>query len=110
MIVHVWKMYAGLVPKLISFYRKEARNGVKAAYPRLRHEAQESYKSLREASFCMRAAQLFNRMPANVRESADILALKIELGKFLNTILDFPPVRGYSSPKDNSLVALLPEA
>jgi len=71
--------------------------------------AQKTVQTLRESSFGIRAAQLFNRMPAEVRHAKSIEIVKIKLGEFLATIPDLPPVRGYSSPRDNSLVALLTE-
>ena len=55
----------------------------------------------------MRAVKLFNRMPKDVRESETLEDLKVNLGNFLDGIPDHPPVRGYRSSGDNSLVTLL---
>ena len=110
MIIHLWKVYVGLAPNStgISFY-DHLRHGPKARIPRMINPAQKSVQTLRESSFGIRAAQLFNRMPAEVRLAKSVEIVKIKLGEFLATIPDLPPVRGYSSPRDNSLVALLTE-
>ena len=110
MIIHMWKIYQGLAPNStnISFYVHQ-RHGPKAVVPRLITTAQKSVQTLRDASFGVRAAQLFNRMPDDVRLAPSLDSLKVRLGDFLATVPDFPPVRGYTSPRDNSLVARLTE-
>ena len=111
MIIHAWKMRAGLAPTIpgFTFHREEERDGRKATRPKLYRNAQDSVRTTRDASFRMRAALLYNRMPEKVRLCTTIDSLKVELGNFLATIPDYPPVKGYPSPRDNSLVALLKE-
>ena len=110
MIIHVWKVYTGLAPNStgIEFYN-HPRHGPKAKIPQLITASQKSIQSTRDASFGVRSLQLYNRMPGNVRTATSIEELKVNLGEFLATIPDLPPVRGYPSPQDNSLVALLTE-
>ena len=110
MIIQVWKVYMSQAPNStgIEFYT-HPRHGPKAKLPQLMHSAQKSIQTTREASFGVRSLQLYNRMPENVRTASSIEDLKVQLGEFLATIPDLPPVKGYSSPQDNSLVALLTE-
>ena len=110
MIIHVWKVYHEMVPNStgISFYN-HIRQGPKANLPRIHHTAQKSVQTLREESFGIRAIQLFNRMPASVRLSTSVDNLKVNLGGFLDTIPDKPPVAGYVALGDNSLFSLLTE-
>ena len=110
MIIHCWKAYVGLAPNSTKiFFYNHIRHGPKARIPPIITSAQQTVQTLRESSFGIRAAQLFNRMPAEVRRAKSIEIVKIKIGEFLSTIPDLPPVRGYSSPRDNSLFALLKE-
>ena len=111
MIIHAWKMRAGLAPTIpgFTFHREEERDGRKATRPKLYRNAQDSVRTTRDASFRMRAALLYNRMPEKVRLCTTIDSLKVELGNFLATIPDYPPIKGYPSTRDNSLVALIKE-
>ena len=110
MVIHVWKVYAGLVPNStnIVFYQ-HPRHGPKANLPPIFHQAQKSVQTLREESFGVRAVQIFNRMPSSVRQATSLDNLKVELGKFLATVPDCPPTLGYQSLTDNSLLGLLSE-
>ena len=91
MIIHAWKMRAGLAPTIpgFTFYREEERDGRKATRPKLYGNAQDSVRTARDASFRMRAALLYNRMPEKVRLCTTLDSLKVELGNFLATIPDY---------------------
>ena len=110
MIIQVWKILHKMVPDStnILFYNT-LRHGPKAHLPKIYHTAQETVKTLREESFGVRAIQLFNRMPTSVRLSTSVDNLKVNLGRFLDTIPDRPPVTGYYTTGDNSLFSLLTE-
>ena len=110
MIIQVWKILHEMVPNStdISFYN-HLRHGPKAHLPQIHHTAQKSIQTLREESFGIRAIQLFNRMPTPVRTSSSVDNLKVNLGRFLDTIPDKPPVSGYVTTGDNSLFSLLTE-
>ena len=113
MIIHLWKVYHGLVPNhtnrpVDDSFKVHPRRGVLAEYPDLYTAAQDSIETIREGSFSVRSVKLFNRMPKEVRGCETLEDLKVSLGKFLDGIPDHPPVRGYRSPNDNSLVTLLP--
>ena len=110
MVIQVWKIRQNLVPNStgISFY-DHPRHGPKAKLPGINHKAQKSIQTLRECSFGVRAVQIFNRMPSNVRQASTLNALKVELGNFLAAIEDHPPTPGYRGTGDNSLVTLISE-
>ena len=68
MIIHAWKMRAGLAPTIpgFTFYREEERDGRKATRPKLYGNAQDSVRTARDASFRMRAVLLYNRMSSKL--------------------------------------------
>ena len=108
MVIQMWKVYRGLVPNSTgTTFADHPRHGPIANLPRLITYAQKSQQTLRENSFSVKAAKLFNRMPITVRTCSDLAVLKVELGNFLNGIPDCPPVRGYACPRDNSLLVVL---
>ena len=112
MIIHLWKVYNDLAPNhttrpVEDSFKVHGRKGLEAKFPDLYTSAQGSVETLRENSFSVRAVKLFNRMPKEVRESETLEELKVNIGNFLDGIPDHPPVRGYRSSSDNSLVTLL---
>ena len=80
----------------MKFY-DSGRNGIKSEIPRATTRIQEQ-------SFTYRAARLWNVLPNKVKEASSIEKVKIELGRYLNTIPDEPPTAGYTGRCRNSIV------
>ena len=56
--------------------------------------------------FGVKAAKLWNVVPKDVEDKSSVDALKVAMGNFLNKFPDNPPVKGYSTANDNSLLSL----
>ena len=57
-------------------------------------------------SFGIKAAKLWNVVPKDVKDKSSLDALKVAMGNFLNKFPDNPPVKGYSTANNNSLLSL----
>ena len=57
-------------------------------------------------SFGIKAAKLWNIVPKDVKDKTSLDALKVAMGSFLNKFPDNPPVKGYTTANDNSLLSL----
>ena len=58
-----------------------------------------------DKTFRVRAAQLFNILPAELRAITDLDSFKVGLGRFMEQYPDTPPVPGYTAANDNSLLS-----
>ena len=56
-------------------------------------------------TFRVRAAQLFNVLPSELRSIKMLNSFKAGLGSFLEQCPDTPPVTGYTPMNDNSLLS-----
>ena len=66
----VWKIKNLLAPNGIEFqFADHQRLGVRANIPAIKRKAQMSIKADYERSFRVRAAQLFNLLPADLRSA-----------------------------------------
>ena len=66
--------------------------------------AQLSVRRDYDNSFRVRAAQLFNLLPPDVRSLSTLEGFKAGLGRFMEQYPDTPPVPGYTPANDNSLL------
>ena len=57
------------------------------------------------ALFRVRAAQLFNLLPPDVGRLPPLEGIKARLGRFMEQYPDKPPVPGYTTVNDNSLLS-----
>ena len=105
-IVHVWKILNDLAPNDIGIcFQQNMRLGIKAEIPAINKKSQMSVRADYDRTFRIRAAQLFNLLPANLRSIKKLDSFKIELGKVLEQYPDTPPVPGYTTTNDNSLLS-----
>ncbi|KAL5257941.1 hypothetical protein ACHWQZ_G012778 [Mnemiopsis leidyi] len=105
-IVHVWKILNDVAPIDIGIcFQQNMRLGIKAEIPAINKKSQLSVRADYDRTFRIRAAQLFNLLPANLRSIKKLDSFKIELGKVLEQYPDTPPVPGYTTTNDNSLLS-----
>ena len=105
-IIHVWKILIGQAPNDTGFeFRSHQRHGIRAEIPRLNKSAQLSVRSDYDNSFRVRAAQLFNLLPCDLRSVKTLERFKAGLGSFMEQYPDTPPVPGYTPTNDNSLLS-----
>ena len=105
-IIMMYKILHNLVPNdlHITFQRSD-RRGIRAALPAMIRgstlKAQTSY----DESFAVLAPKLWNCIPADTTLKDSLASFKTSLGKFLEQIPDCPPVAGYSTVNNNSILS-----
>ena len=105
-IIQVWKILNDHAPNDVKMqFNRHPRRGIKALIPQINTKAQLSVRSDYDSSFGVRAAQLWNILPANISQLETLESFKIGLGKFLEQFPDMPPVPGYSTANNNSLLS-----
>ena len=110
LIIYLWKMLEGLVPKCIDLERRNRkRNGRSFKLPILKRDASARLKSIREDSFFVHSVKLFNSLPREIRDlkGCKIEKFKRELDKFLLELPDAPLIPGYTASSlvgSNSIV------
>ena len=115
-ILYVWKILENIVPNVGDNgikSRTSIRHGRFCVVPKPASTASAAVKGLREGSFTVHAAQLFNSLPASLRnlKDVDLQTFKRKLDKFLRTIADEPQSPGYTAGRravSNSLVHMIP--
>ena len=112
MVIFVWKISQELVSGYtIPFTSPHNRTGRKAI---LHHAPQSAVANVRQAkagTLAVRGSQLFNAMPASLRNSdhGDVLMFKNHLDIYLENIPDQPTIAGLSrAAKSNSLIHQVP--
>ena len=96
-IIYTWKVLEGLVPDCgVKKKQEGGRSGRKCEIPPINRKARKSIQTLREQTFQVNGPQLYNILPANVRNMTrcSIDEFKMKLDKFLEGIPDEPSVRG----------------
>ena len=96
----------GQAPNDLGFeFKENARLGLKVELPRLNKSAQLLVQPDYDLSFGIRAAQLFNLFPPDVGCLPTLEGFKARLGSFMEQYPDTPPVPGYATVNDNSLLS-----
>ena len=105
-IIHVWKILNDMAPNDIGFeFQTKQRLGIKACIPPINKKAQMSVKADYDKTFRVRAAQLFNLLPVELRATTELESFKVGLSRFMEQYPDTPPVPGYTPNNDNSLLS-----
>ena len=95
-----------MVPNNIDVkFNDNGRLGIKAVVPSLKRSSYAKAQSLYDNSFAVKGPKLWNILPKFVKEQNTLQGFKISLQKFLDGISDQPPVFGYTTPNNNSLLS-----
>ncbi|KAL5260256.1 hypothetical protein ACHWQZ_G010398 [Mnemiopsis leidyi] len=81
------------------------RLGLKAVIPPVNKNSQLSVRSDYDSTFRVRAAQLFNILPPELRATTSLDGFKAGLGRFMEQCPDTPLIPGYTPSNDNSLLS-----
>ena len=112
MIIFVWKISQQMVSGYtIPFTTCCSRTGRKAVPAPVLQSARADVKQARAGTLAVRGAQLFNTMPASLRNSnhGDILMFKNHLDIYLQNIPDQPTIAGLGrGASSNSLLHQVP--
>ena len=104
-IIHVWKMLNNITPNDIKMeFHCHLRLGWRAKLPTHNRKATHAAKTLYDSSFAVLGAKLWNTLPKDVNELGDLDSFKIALWNFLDLIPDNPPVKGYTTANNNSII------
>jgi hypothetical protein len=117
-IIYAWKILEGIVPNLSSDENQvrsvtTLRYGRRCIVPPMSRATSQRVRSLREGSFSVQAANLFNVLPQSIRNMSDVAlpVFKQKLDEFLSTIPDEPLCQGYTDirrAESNSLIHMAP--
>ena len=102
-ITHTWKTITTYVPNDPDIQFVESRRfGIQATVPSLKTSAPSKAKACYDKCFHVKAAQLWNLLPATTKDFDSLDNFKISLSLFLRGYLDKPPVTGFSTANHNS--------
>ena len=105
-LIHVWKIYHGLVPNCVNMEFQIGRLGIQAKTQKYPYWADRRRATQLFDSFSYRAPQLWNKLPREVTLCETLAGFKASLGSFFKGYKDRPPVRGYPAvPNDFSEAA-----
>ena len=103
-IIHIWKILNRIYPNTINLeFKLHSRSGslkaIVKTLPKIRGRILTSF----DASFIIKAANLWNTIPAELTHISSLDLFRNSLSKFLKGVPDEPPLPGYPYQCDNSL-------
>ena len=105
-ILHMWKIVNGQTTNDIAFqFKQRPRFGLQAIVPSVNRESSASNQSIRDSSFSVIGPRLWNCIPYQLTNVNELTLFKGRLTKFLLTVPDKPPLRGYTTANSNSILA-----
>ena len=112
MVIFIWKVSQGMVDGYnVAFTPRSSRTGRMVVPPAILKSSPPSVRQARERSLAVKGAQLFNILPAQLRNSehGDVEMFKNHLDIFLADIPDQPTIPGLGrAAQTNSLVHQVP--
>ena len=111
-ILYTWKVIKGIAPDIGITTYISTRHGRVCHIPKLKNQSRCAIQTLRENSLHVKGPQLFNLMPAEVRNltGCTLGTFKKHLDKFMGTIPDQPRLNGYTNlcaAENNSITQML---
>ena len=116
MIIYIWRILEHQVPDFtvnkIHSLNEGGRLGRRSSSPLVNSYASSEMKKVRYSSLSVRGPQLFNVLPADLRnlKNCSVESFKRALDKFLSTVPDEPQIPGYTAMRradSNSLVDMV---
>ena len=103
-ILFMWKIFYGKVSNDLNIkFSENARLGPRAVVPPL-VSSNGKAQSLFDSSFSVKGPQLWNVVPRDIKLIGSLELFKIKLDTWLETFPDRPPVQGYVTQNNNSLL------
>ena len=104
-IIHVFKVLQNLSPNDTNIkFTYSDRRGIQATIPPLHRQASIRAQQKYDSSFSILGPKLWNLLPKSTTLQPTLVSFKSSLQKFLDTIPDKPPTRGYVTANSNSLL------
>ena len=116
MVIYIWRILECQVPDFtadkIYSMNNEGRLGRKCSSPSVKNTAASAIKKIRYASLSVKGPQLFNSLPAEIRNlnNCSVETFKRALDRFLSNVPDEPLIPGYTAMRradSNSLVDMV---
>ena len=105
-LVHIWKILYGQTSNDLQIqFHSRSRLGTLATIPSLSRASSSRHQSMYDSSFAVLGPKLWNAMPYYLNGIAEFAPFKSRLTAFMLSVPDKPPVRGYTTPNSNSLLA-----
>ena len=105
-LFYMWRIINGKVPNLFNIeWQYNPRRGIIARIPPLPSRVAR-INTVFDTSFKVLGPKLWNTIPKTVNTVANFDTFKVKLDTFLQTLPDCPPVDGYISSNNNSLLTL----
>ena len=105
-LVHMWKILYGQTSNDLQIqFHSRSRLGTLATIPSLSRASSSRHQSMYDSSFAVLGPKLWNAMPYYLNGISDFAPFKSRLTAFMLSVPDKPPVRGYTTPNSNSLLA-----
>ena len=103
--IYAWKILEGIVPNCGLEVLNSERRGREISIPELK--GSQRVETLRENSFQVKGARIFNSLPKSLRNLKQISVddFKFKLDKYLETIPDEPSLPNYTPTACNQLTA-----
>ena len=92
--IYMWKILEGYVPNCgVELATLNERLGRKIKIPSLTKNGRQAIQTLREQSFQINGARIFNSLPKNIRNiKKDQEQFKVSLDEFLSSVPDQPRI------------------
>ena len=104
-ILHMWKILHGQTSNDLNIqFVPSPRLGNLAIISSSRKCSSAANQSLFDNSFAVKGPQLWNAMPYHLNVIQDLDCFKDQLTKFMLSLPDMPPIRGYTPPNSNSML------
>ena len=104
-ILHMWKIINGQTTNDIGFqFKRKPRFGLQAIVPSVNRKSSASNQTIRDSSFSIMGPRLWNCVPYQLTSISELSLFKGKITKFLLTVPDKPPLRGYTTANSNSIL------
>ena len=104
-IIQMWKVLHNLCPNDVKIqFNAPSRHGITAKIPSLSKCSSQHNQTLYDSSFAVLGPKLWNYLPSHLPAIADLVGFKQKLTIFLLSFPDNPPVGGYVTVNNNSLL------
>jgi len=104
-IIFMWKILNGKTSNDLNIeFVTRPRLGIVAKIPPVFKPSSAANKSLYDASFGVIGPRLWNIVPYHMNAITKLEQFKLALTKFVLSVPDLPPIRGYTTPNSNSLL------
>ena len=105
-IQHMWKLLHGQTSNDLQIqFVHRPRFGNQAKIPTVNKESSLAHHTLYDCSFAVMGPKLWNSIPYPLNNMSDFTSFKNQLTRFMLSVPDKPPIRGYTSPNTNSVLA-----